>query len=238
MLKAGAMCSAAANSDTKLGKHKENPGGHKYEAKDDAGDQQPIDGADEETPRLLNPLEQLYAEDQNILVASWFDDLRQADEEQDAVVDDQSDVINDYATEKSVIQKDTSDRLAFYNSETLLNDGDFLAHFSEDNKKLLEPLGIEFCCKKGKKNSKNQDNFFVLSEGKSRIMGVFDGHGANGHLTSSFVMAAMVDYIQNSKRFKDLFREQSGNGELEADDEMVTKAIRKCFRYAQDKVKD
>jgi len=128
--------------------------------------------------------------------------------------------------------------LAFYNSETLLNDGDFLAHFSEDNKKSLEPLGIEFCCKKGKKNSKNQDNFFVLNEGKSRIMGVFDGHGVNGHLTSSFAMAAMVDYIQNSKRFKDLFREKGGNGELEADDEMVKKAIRKCFRYAQDKVKD
>ena len=69
-------------------------------------------------------------------------------------------------------------------------------------------------------------------------MGVFDGHGTNGHLVSRFVMAAMVDYIQNSKRFKDLFSEQGPNGELVADADLVTKAIRKCFRYAQDQVRD
>jgi len=57
MIKAGAMCSSSTNSDTKLGKRQENPGGHKYEVNDNAGDQQPIDGSAEETPRLLNPLE-------------------------------------------------------------------------------------------------------------------------------------------------------------------------------------
>ena len=69
-------------------------------------------------------------------------------------------------------------------------------------------------------------------------MGVFDGHGLNGHLVSSFVMGSMVNYIRNSKRFKDLLNRLVENGEIIFEDEKVNKAIRKCFRYAQDKVKD
>jgi len=61
-------------------------------------------------------------------------------------------------------------------------------------------------------------------------MGVFDGHGLNGNRMSSFCMGAMVDYIQNSKRFNEQ------EIEIMSDEEM-TKAIRKCFRFAQDMAK-
>ena len=69
-------------------------------------------------------------------------------------------------------------------------------------------------------------------------MGVFDGHGLNGHLVSRFVMGLMVNYIRESRRFKDIFNFRGEDGQVIFDDEFVNKAIRKCFRYAQDKVKE
>ena len=62
-------------------------------------------------------------------------------------------------------------------------------------------------------------------------MGVFDGHGLNGGLISSYAMGSMVDFIRNSKRFREIFRPNSDGSEREFDDEEVNKAIRKCFRY-------
>ena len=62
-------------------------------------------------------------------------------------------------------------------------------------------------------------------------MGVFDGHGSNGNLASSFTMGAMVDYIQNSRVFKQKPLHEMKKSEME-------KALRKTFRYAQDKIKD
>jgi len=47
-------------------------------------------------------------------------------------------------------------------------------------------------------------------------------------------MGAMVDYIKNSKRFK----EQREKDFEEYDDEDMEKLMRKAFRYAQDKMKD
>lgn len=55
-------------------------------------------------------------------------------------------------------------------------------------------------------------------------MGVFDGHGLNGHLASCFTMSAMVEFIENSKRFEIDFEHTS--------EAKIEKAIRKCFRYA------
>ena len=60
MIKAGAMCSSSTNSETKLAKQRKDSGGQKYETysvDDNAGDHQPIDGAAEEAPRVLNPFE-------------------------------------------------------------------------------------------------------------------------------------------------------------------------------------
>ena len=80
----------------------------------------------------------------------------------------------------------------------------------------------------------NQDSFFCIVEGKNKIYGVFDGHGLNGHLISAYTMGAMADYIKNSKRFRDL----KDNDWQDATNEQVEKAMRKCFRYAQDKARE
>lgn len=58
-----------------------------------------------------------------------------------------------------------------------------------------------------------------------------DGHGENGHLVSNFAMGCLADFIKHSKWFK------NKNFEEYSDDEMQ-KAIRKCFRYAQDRLKE
>jgi len=84
---------------------------------------------------------------------------------------------------------------------------------------------MEFACKKGTKHEYNKDSFFVITEKKVKIMGVFDGHGINGHLSSCFTMSAMTEFIKNSKRFNDVDFEKITDAE-------VNKAMRKCFRYA------
>jgi hypothetical protein len=127
------------------------------------------------------PCHNLYENDQNFLFASWIDDI-------------------------GYPQKEFEDKITFFNSESILNRENFLSHFSfqADIKKLLNEKNIQYACKKGKKNPINQDSFFCISEGINKIYGVFDGHGLNGHLISSYTMGAMAEYIQNSKRFKDI----------------------------------
>lgn len=62
-------------------------------------------------------------------------------------------------------------------------------------------------------------------------MGIFDGHGLNGHRCSNFVMCAMADYIKHSPQFTVQNLESFKKEQME-------KAMRKCFRYAQDKLKE
>ena len=96
---------------------------------------------------------------------------------------------------------------------------------------------IEFSCKKGQQGHINQDNFFVIVDGDTKIYGLYDGHGAKGHLISSFAMGTMVDFIKNSKCFKNLNNSEMNGGEPLSDAEM-TKAIRLCFKYTQDRVRE
>ena len=92
------------------------------------------------------------------------------------------------------------DKILFYNSESMMNDQNLLRHFLKSNKKIFEEREIEYICKKGQKHETNQDNFFCIVDGPNKYYGIFDGHGANGHLISCFVMGAMVDYLKNSSR--------------------------------------
>jgi serine/threonine protein phosphatase PrpC len=82
----------------------------------------------------------------------------------------------------------------------------------------------------------NQDNFFILIDGETKIYGLFDGHGVKGHLISSFAMGTMLDYIKNSKCFKDK-NLYDPNGEPLPDAD-ITKAIKLCFKYTQDRVRE
>ena len=56
---------------------------------------------------------------------------------------------------------------------------------------------IEFSCRKGRLNETNQDNFFILLDGEVKIYGLFDGHGQNGHIVSSFAQSKVLDFIRN-----------------------------------------
>lgn len=148
----------------------------------------------------------MYKIDSNVLVASWINDLGYKQNEEDS-------------------------KELFYNSESLLNKGDLLEHFKKDNRKKFADKNIQFMCKKGIRHDYNQDNFFVIVEKKIKFIGIFDGHGVNGHQMSSFAMSSMVDFIQNSKRFNDIDVD-------EISDDKMTKAMRKCFRYVQDMAKE
>ena len=75
----------------------------------------------------------------------------------------------------------------------------------------------------------------MVVDGDLKIYGIFDGHGQNGHLISNFVMGSMLDYVKNSKVFRD---KDINNLSEHVQDAEMTKAIRCCFKYAQEKVKD
>lgn len=167
----------------------------------------PLIDLEDDLKGLVDSCAQIYERDSNLLAATWFDAL-------------------------GYNQKAYDDKFIFYNSESLLASKDLLEHFSHDNKKALSEKNIEFLCKKGKEgNSHNQDNFFCITAGKNKIFGVFDGHGPNGHLASSFAMGAMIDFIQNSKRFKEKPLHEMSDLE-------IRQALRKTFRFAQDRIKE
>lgn len=61
---------------------------------------------------------------------------------------------------------------------------------------LLQTLGITATCKKGlKPESPNQDDYFLLVDGPSFMIGVFDGHGPYGHDISAYVHTLLPQLI-------------------------------------------
>lgn len=64
----------------------------------------------------------------------------------------------------------------------------------------LNSLGISVACKKGlKPESPNQDDFCIIIDGPSFILGVFDGHGPYGHDISNFVHSLLPSIILNNQ---------------------------------------
>jgi hypothetical protein len=172
-------------------------------------DPQHMSDDEEEEQRITN--EELYnLETSNVLVASWLNNL-------------------------GYQEKPFEDKFLFFNTEILLNNRDILEHFNPNNKKkIFGDKNVEFLSKKGLQDGPNQDNFFVIVQGKQskiKIMGLFDGHGLYGHKISSLVMSTMADYIKHSKYFTEKKLQRMSVEEIES-------AIRKCFRYAQDQVKE
>ena len=154
-------------------------------------------------------LKLLETYENNLIVATWLNDMGF----------DQG-----YEDEKNL----------FYNNETLLNRKSLLDHFNRENRNLFADKNIEFICKKGVLTPENQDNFFCTIDGDLKVYGIFDGHGQNGSFISNYVMGHMLDYIRNSQIFTDKDLEVGG----ETSDADMTKAIRCCFKYAQDKVRE
>lgn len=68
---------------------------------------------------------------------------------------------------------------------------------------VLARSGLAFICKKGlKPESPNQDDFCVVLEGTSILLGVFDGHGPFGHEVSNFVHALLPKLITTDPSFE------------------------------------
>lgn len=64
------------------------------------------------------------------------------------------------------------------------------------NADILCNLGISVSCKKGlKANCPNQDDYVIVVDGSSLLIGVFDGHGPFGHEISNYVHKTLPDIL-------------------------------------------
>lgn len=106
-------------------------------------------------------------------------------------------------------------------------------HFNRKYKKLFLEKHIEFMCRKGRLNSANQDNSFILLDGDVKIYGLFDGHGQNGHQVSSFAQSKVLDFIRNRHG---AFFDQVNLVE-NATDKQIRGKIKQCFKYVQQELK-
>lgn len=66
----------------------------------------------------------------------------------------------------------------------------------------MSKLGIKCICRKGNKNSPNQDDYFCLVDGETTILGVFDGHGQYGHYCSNTVQNLLIRYLLKSQYYQ------------------------------------
>ena len=67
---------------------------------------------------------------------------------------------------------------------------------------ILQTLGIGYACKKGVKAAPNQDDFCILVDGDTTILGVFDGHGLFGHFCSYTIQQLMPKLLYSHPAFK------------------------------------
>jgi len=67
----------------------------------------------------------------------------------------------------------------------------------------LKRRGIGYACKKGAKSAPNQDDFFILIDGDTTILGVFDGHGLFGHYCSYTIQQLFPKLLLSNKNYKD-----------------------------------
>lgn len=76
-------------------------------------------------------------------------------------------------------------------------------------------------------HSMNTNNFFSIVDGRTRIIGLFDGHGEQGHYVSNAAMGIMLDYIRNRN---EVFRSKIMDSSSEED---ILHEIKKAFKYTQ-----
>lgn len=76
--------------------------------------------------------------------------------------------------------------------------------FSDDNLDLVffNRLGLSVSSLKGKKDCRyNQDDYVLMLEGDKILLGVFDGHGADGHKVSSIARSKLPELILGHEEF-------------------------------------
>ena len=79
---------------------------------------------------------------------------------------------------------------------------------SSNNSSMISPedlseIGISVTCKKGlKQNCPNQDDYFINLDENSLIIGVFDGHGPDGHSISNYVKKYLCSSMSSHPTLK------------------------------------
>lgn len=63
-------------------------------------------------------------------------------------------------------------------------------------------MGIGYACKKGAKTPPNQDDFSILVDGETIILGVFDGHGMYGHYCSYTIQQLFLRFLLGNPFYK------------------------------------
>ncbi len=66
----------------------------------------------------------------------------------------------------------------------------------------LKQMGIGFSCKKGAKSAPNQDDFCIIVDGSTTILGVFDGHGLFGHFCSYTIQQLLPKLLMANPNYK------------------------------------
>lgn len=66
----------------------------------------------------------------------------------------------------------------------------------------LKQMGIGYACKKGAKSAPNQDDFCIIVDGSTTIIGVFDGHGLFGHLCSYTIQQLLPKLLLGNPNYK------------------------------------
>jgi len=67
----------------------------------------------------------------------------------------------------------------------------------------LHLLGVSVVCKKGLKDAPNQDDYCIVLDKSSLLLGIFDGHGPFGHQVSSFVQKALTLSVLSNPKLGD-----------------------------------
>ena len=73
----------------------------------------------------------------------------------------------------------------------------------------------------------NSNSFFSILDGGIKIVGIYDGHGRQGHYVSSAAMGIMLDFIRNRS---EIIKSKSI---LLASEEDILNEIKKAFKYTQ-----
>lgn len=78
----------------------------------------------------------------------------------------------------------------------------------------------------------NQDSFFSVVDGNLKMIGVFDGHGEQGHLISCAASAHVLDYLRNRN---DVFKAKNLPN---ATPEQIKHEIKCAFKYTQNVLRE
>jgi serine/threonine protein phosphatase PrpC len=95
----------------------------------------------------------------------------------------------------------------------------------ETKASILDRLDIWVCCKKGlKPDAPNQDDFTIVIDGDSYLLGVFDGHGVYGHCISNFVHSSLPSLFFSNPNWPSTPQDCLSEGFLKCQQQLIREA--------------